>query len=104
MKNTVKSLKVGLLVLAFAAYAAAASAAMAAQSSKNGRSVKDILAQCELASGQLTAETGVWPAEAQEAAFRAFCQRSYQATRHLVEQASEQQAKRSRRHKGGDAE
>lgn len=64
----------------------------------------DILAQYELASGQLTAETGVWPAEAQEAPFRAFCQRSYQATRHLVEQASEQQAKRSRRHNGGDAE
>jgi len=49
MKSTAKSLKVGLLVLAFAAYAAAASAAMAAQPSKNGRSVKDILAQCELA-------------------------------------------------------
>ena len=64
----------------------------------------DILAQYELVSGQLTAETGVWPAEAQEAPFRAFCQRSYQATRHLVEQASEQQAKRSRRHNGGDAE
>ncbi|NEV60977.1 Fic family protein [Thiorhodococcus minor] len=63
----------------------------------------DILAQYELASGQLTAETGVWPVEAQEAPFRAFCQRSYQATRHLVEQASEQQARRNRRH-GGDAE
>ncbi|SEK91307.1 Fic family protein [Ectothiorhodospira marina] len=58
----------------------------------------DILAQYELASGQLTAETGVWPAEAQEAPFRAFCQRSYQATRQLVEQASEQQAKRNLRH------
>ncbi|ANB03013.1 Fic family protein [Ectothiorhodospira sp. BSL-9] len=57
----------------------------------------DILAQYELASGQLTAETGVWPAEAQEAAFRAFCQRSYQATRDLVEQAREQQAKRNLR-------
>jgi Fic family protein len=64
----------------------------------------DILAQYELASGQLTAETGVWPAEAQEAPFRAFCQRSYQATRHLVDQASEQQARRNRRHNGGDAE
>ncbi|MCG5493815.1 Fic family protein [Ectothiorhodospira variabilis] len=57
----------------------------------------DILARYELASGQLTAETGVWPAEAQEAPFRAFCQRSYQATRQLVEQASEQQARRNLR-------
>ncbi|NEX23579.1 Fic family protein [Thiorhodococcus mannitoliphagus] len=64
----------------------------------------DILAQYELASGQLTAETGVWPAEAQEAPFRAFCQHSYEATRHLVQQASEQQARRNRRHNGGDGE
>ncbi|MCG5510074.1 Fic family protein [Ectothiorhodospira lacustris] len=64
----------------------------------------DILAQYQLASGQLTAKTGVWPTEAQEAPFRAFCQRSYQATRHLVEQASEHQARRNRRHNGGDAE
>lgn len=64
----------------------------------------DILAQYELASGQLTAETGVWPAEAQEEPFRAFCQRSYQATRHLIEQASEQQARRNRRHNGGNLE
>jgi Fic family protein len=64
----------------------------------------DILAQYELASGQLTSETGVWPAEAQEAPFRAFCQRSYQATRHLVQQASDQQARRNRKYNGGDAE
>lgn len=57
----------------------------------------DILARYELASGQLTAVTGVWPAEAQEAPFRAFCQRSYQATRQLAEQASEQQARRNLR-------
>ncbi|MCG5499556.1 Fic family protein [Ectothiorhodospira lacustris] len=63
----------------------------------------DILAQYELASGQLTAATGVWPAEAQGRSFRAFCRRSYQTTRHLVEQASDQQARRNRRHKGGDA-
>ncbi len=55
----------------------------------------DILARYELASGQLTTETGVWPAEALEAPFRAFCQRSYQATRHLVQQANNQQAKRN---------
>ncbi|WPL16533.1 Protein involved in cell division [Thiorhodovibrio winogradskyi] len=65
----------------------------------------DILARYELASGQLTAKTGVWPAEAEEAPFRAFCQRSYQATRDLVKQASDQQAKRNRRrHNGGDAQ
>ena len=64
----------------------------------------DILAQYELASGQLTAETGVWPAETQDAPFGAFCQRSYQVTRHLVEQARDQQAKRNHRHNGGDAE
>jgi len=64
----------------------------------------DILAQYELASGQLTADTGVWPAEGQEVPFRAFCQRSYRATRHLVEQASEQQARRKRRHDGGDTQ
>lgn len=63
----------------------------------------DILAHYELASGQLTAHTGVWPAETQEASFRAFCQRSYQAMRYLVEQASDQQAKRNRRHKVWDA-
>lgn len=55
----------------------------------------DILARYELASGQLTTETGVWPAEALEAPFRAFCQRSYQATRYLVQQANNQQAKRN---------
>lgn len=64
----------------------------------------DILAQYELASVQLTAKTGVWPSAAQEEPFRAFCHRSYQATRHLVEQASEQQARRKRRHAGGDEE
>ena len=64
----------------------------------------DILAQYELASRQLTAETGVWPAEAQEAPFRAFCQRSYQATRHLIQQARDHQVKRNRRHNGTDAE
>ncbi len=63
----------------------------------------DLLARYELASGQLTAETGVWPAEARESPFRALCQRSYQTTRHLIEQASDQQAKRDRRHNGGDA-
>jgi len=64
----------------------------------------DILAHYELTSGQLTSETGVWPAEAEEVPFRAFCQRSYQATRQLVKQASDQQAKRNRKHNGGDAE
>ena len=64
----------------------------------------DILAQYELASGQLAAKTGVWPAEGREAPFRAFCQRSYQATRHLAEQASGQQAMRNRRHDGEDTE
>jgi hypothetical protein len=64
----------------------------------------DILAQYELTSGQLTSETGVWPDEARDAPFRAFCQRSYQATRHLVERARDQQAKRNRKHIGGDAE
>lgn len=64
----------------------------------------DILAHYELTSGQLTSETGIWPDEAREAPFRAFCQRSYQATRHLVEQARDQQAKRNRKHIGGDAE
>jgi len=64
----------------------------------------DILAHYELTNGQLTSETGVWPDEAREAPFRAFCQRSYQATRHLVEQARDQQAKRNRKHIGGDAE
>lgn len=63
----------------------------------------DILAQYELASGPLTADTGIWPAEAHEAPFRTFCQRSYRATRHLVEQAREQQANRNRRRNGGDA-
>jgi hypothetical protein len=63
----------------------------------------DILARYELANGQLTAETGVWPAEAREPPFRAFCRRSYQATRQLVEQASDQQARRNRKHNGGDA-
>jgi Fic family protein len=62
----------------------------------------DLLARYELAIGPVTAETGVWPAEAQETPFRAFCRRSYQATRHLIEQAQAQQAKRHRKHNGGD--
>ncbi|MBK1649900.1 Fic family protein [Rhabdochromatium marinum] len=57
----------------------------------------DVLAQYELDGGPLTAKTGVWPVAAREAPFRAFCQRSYQATRHLVEQANDQQARRNRR-------
>lgn len=57
----------------------------------------DILAQYQLASGPLTAKTGVWPAEAQEEPFRAFCQRSYQAARLLVEQANDQQLMRNER-------
>ncbi|MEA1049084.1 Fic family protein [Lamprobacter modestohalophilus] len=62
----------------------------------------DLLARYELAIGPVTAETGVWPAEAQEAPFLAFCQRSYQVTRILIEQAKYQQAKRHRKHNSGD--
>lgn len=64
----------------------------------------DILARYELSIGQLTAATGVWPEHVQEAAFRLFCQHSYQATRDLVEQASEQQAKRNLRQQAKPAE
>lgn len=64
----------------------------------------DILAQYELASGRLTAKTGVWPAAPQEVPFNGFCQRSDRATRHLVEQAADRQARRNRRRNGRDAE
>lgn len=39
----------------------------------------DLLARYELAIGPVTAETGVWPAEVQQAPFLAFCQQSYPA-------------------------
>jgi len=54
----------------------------------------DILARYEQATGQLTKVTGIWPANASGTAFQAFCRRSYQVTRNLVEQAKFQQAKR----------
>jgi len=57
--------------------------------------VIDILASYEQATGQLTAATGVWPSHAPDAAFRAFCQRSYRATHALIEQAKTRQAERA---------
>jgi hypothetical protein len=62
------------------------------------------LARYELAIGPLTSETGVWPAEAEEAPLRAFCQRSQLATLHLFEQANDQQARRNLKHNGGGVE
>lgn len=61
----------------------------------------DLLARYELAIGPVTGETGVWPAEVQQSAFLSFCQRSYQVTRILIEQAKDQQAKRNRKHNSG---
>lgn len=64
----------------------------------------DLLAQYELASGPLSAKTGLWPAEAEQRPFQTFCQRAYQATRQLVEHANDQQAMRDRRRNGGVGE
>lgn len=55
----------------------------------------DTLARYELEAGQLSPDTGVWPTGAPDAAFRAFCRRAYQATHHLIKQASDQQSKRA---------
>ncbi len=71
---------------------------------QNRKEYIDILAHYELEVGQLTREIGVWPTGAPDAAFQAFCQRAYQATHHLVEQAREQQAKRNHKRNGGTAE
>lgn len=64
----------------------------------------NILARYELETGQLSLDTGVWPKEAQDAPFQAFCQRAYQATQHLIAQARDQQAKRNRKRNGGPLE
>ena len=61
----------------------------------------DILARYELEAGQLSLDTGVWPTGAEDAPFRTFCQRAYQATRNLIDQARDQQAKRNRKRNGG---
>jgi len=55
----------------------------------------DALASYEQESSQLIATTGVWPSRASDAAFRAFCQRSYRVTRNLIEQAKTRQAERA---------
>jgi len=55
----------------------------------------DTLAGYGQATGQLTTATGVWPSRASDAAFRAFCQRSYRATHNLIEQAKIRQAERA---------
>ncbi len=64
----------------------------------------DTLARYELQTGQLSSETGVWPATAQDEPFQAFCLRSYQATQKLIEQAREQQVSRNRKRDGGAIE
>jgi Fic family protein len=64
----------------------------------------NILTRYELETGQLSLDTGVWPKEAQDAPFQAFCQRAYQATQHLIAQARDQQAKRNRKRNGGPLE
>lgn len=56
----------------------------------------DILAEHHIAAGQLTRDTGVWPDEALDASFKAFCRQSYRVTRALIEQARAQQAKRAK--------
>jgi len=63
--------------------------------SRDRKTYIDILASYEQATGQLTAATGVWPSHAPDAAFRAFCQRSYRATHALIEQAQTRQAERA---------
>lgn len=64
----------------------------------------DTLAHYELQAGQLSPETGVWPAAAQDEPFQVLCVRSYRATQKLIEQAREQQASRNRRRNGGAIE
>jgi Fic family protein len=61
----------------------------------------DTLARYELQTGQLTSDTGVWPAATQAEPFQAFCVRSYRATQNLIEQARKQQASRNRKRNGG---
>jgi len=56
----------------------------------------NILAGYELAVGQLSSDTGVWPSGAQDSACQAFCQRAYQATHHLIEQARRLSENRNR--------
>ena len=46
-----------------------------------------LLAEYELAVGQINEETGVWPDSARLADFEAFCGQCYDTTRRLVEQA-----------------
>ncbi|WP_133512076.1 Fic family protein [Candidatus Thiosymbion oneisti] len=63
--------------------------------SRDRKEYIDTLAGYEQATGQLTTATGIWPSRASDAAFRAFCQRSYRATHNLIEQARTRQAKRA---------
>lgn len=55
----------------------------------------DTLAAYQLAAGQLTQASGVWPCPALEVPFTAFCRGAYGATRTLIAQARAQQARRA---------
>ncbi len=63
--------------------------------SRDRKEYIDTLASYEQETGQLTTATGVWPTRASDAVFRTFCERSYQATHNLIEQAKNRQAKRA---------
>jgi len=71
---------------------------------RNRKEYIDTLAHYELQTGQLSPETGVWPAAAQDEPFQTFCGRSYRATQKLIEQAREQQASRNLKRNGGAIE
>jgi Fic family protein len=61
----------------------------------------DTLARYELQTGQLSSDTGVWPAATQDEPFQALGVRSYRATQNLIEPARKQQASRNRKRNGG---
>ena len=54
----------------------------------------DTLANYQMAVGQLSPRSGVWPRPDLEGPFRALCQEAYGATRALIAQARGQQARR----------
>lgn len=64
----------------------------------------DILAEHHIAAGQLAQDTGVWPDEALDVPFQAFCRQAYRATQALNEQARAQQARRDTQRKRGTPE
>ncbi len=55
----------------------------------------ECLSQYQIAIGQLNHQTGVWPSLKKLEDFNSFCQSSYQSTKQLLENALEQQRKRS---------